>query len=613
MTKISRRSFLQTAIGASAGFAASGSFSATASPALSGRTRLSQFDYNQVQLLDGPMLEQFRANHAFFLGLSEDSLLQPFRQKAGVPAPGEEMGGWYSWSRDFDPPRNMTGYIPGHSFGQYMSGLARAYAVTGDAATQAKIGRLVRGYAATISPAFYTDYPLPAYTSDKTTCGLIDAHQFAHDLDALKVLEHATDAVLPRLPSTALTREEMAARPHENISWTWDESYTLPENFFLAYQRSADPRYLALAKRFLQDQDYFDPLADGRNILPGLHAYSHVNALNSAVQAYLVLGSEKHLRAAKNGFDFVRTTQSYATGGWGPNESFRVPGSGDLGKSLADTHASFETPCGAYGHFKIARYLLRISGDSRYGDSMERVLYNTILGALPIQPGGYSFYYSDYNNGGSKVFYPNQWPCCSGTFPQITADYGISSYLRNGRDVYVNLFVPSRLRWRQESANYSLEQQTQYPYTSEVSMRIRADRPATFAVNLRVPEWAGAGTRIAVNGKSALTGPQPGAFATLRREWKDGDGIEIEWDMPVRLEAVDPQHPTTVALVRGPLCLFAIDPPNDRLTRKQLLAAEPLSKGSTDWTVPTAGAPVTLRSFAAIGKERYRLYQEVES
>ena len=613
MTNISRRSFLQAAAGASAGFAVSPSVSAAASPVLSGRTRLSQFDYSEVQLLDGPMLEQFRANHAFFLGLSEDSLLQPFRQKAGLPAPGEEMGGWYSWSKDFDPPHNMTGYIPGHSFGQYMSGLARAYAVTGDAATQAKIGRLVRAYAATISPSFYADYPLPAYTSDKTTSGLIDAHQFAHDPDALKVLERAIDAVLPRLPSTALTREEMAARPHENIAWTWDESYTLPENFFLAYQRSGDPRYLELAKRFLQDQDYFDPLADGRNILPGLHAYSHVNALSSAVQAYLVLGSEKHLHAAKNGFDFVRTTQSYATGGWGPNESFRVPGSGDLGKSLTDTHASFETPCGAYGHFKIARYLLRITADSRYGDSMERVLYNTILGALPIQPGGHSFYYSDYNNAGTKVFYPNQWPCCSGTFPQITADYGISSYLRDGRDVYVNLYVPSHLHWRQESAKLSLEQQTHYPYTSEVSMRIGADRPSIFAINLRVPEWAGPATRIAVNGRGVLAGPRPGAFATLRREWKDGDRVEIEWDMPMRLEAVDLQHPDTVALVRGPLCLFAINPPNNRFTPKQLLDAAQVSSGSNDWTVQTAGAPVTLRPFAAIANERYRLYQEVES
>ena len=71
------------------------------------------------------------------------------------------------------------------------------------------------------------------------------------------------------------------------------------------------------------------------------------------------------------------------------------PDRGQLGDSLRHTHASFETPCGAYGHFKITRYLLCATKDSRYGDSMERVLYNTILGAWPIQADGTSFYYSD--------------------------------------------------------------------------------------------------------------------------------------------------------------------------------------------------------------------------
>jgi DUF1680 family protein len=612
MQRYSRRSFLKTsAAAAGAALAKRRLAGADLQPVIS--TKLQQFDYADVQLLDGPMLDQFRTNHAFFLGLSEDSLLQPFRQKAGLPAPGEEMGGWYSWSKDFDPGRNMSGYVPGHTLGQYVSGLARAYAITGDPATQAKVARLVQGIGASISPEFYQHYPLPAYTSDKLTCGLIDAHAFAGDPHALPVLQHATDVVLPFLPPKALTRPEMAARPHENEAWTWDESYTLPENFFLAWKRSGDSRYYDLAQRFLQDEDYFDPLADGHNVLPGLHAYSHVNALNSAAQAWLVLGSEKHLRAARNGFDFVRDTQSYATGGWGPNESFRVPDSGDLGASLTSTHASFETPCGAYGHFKIARYLMRVTGDSRYGDSMEQVLYNTILGALPILPDGESFYYSDYNNVASKFRHEDKWPCCSGTFPQITADYGISSYFRAPGAVFVNLYVPSRVSWRQIGARLALEQTTRYPYEREVTMRIHADRPETFAVNLRIPAWAGPATRISVNGRAVQTAPQAGTFAAIEREWKDGDRIELEFDLPTRLQAVDPQHPNNVALLAGPLCLFAVGAPDQTFTRQQLLNAKQTVAGSTNWTVQSSAGPITLRSFPAIRNEKYRLYLAVQS
>ena len=101
------------------------------------------------------------------------------------------------------------------------------------------------------------------------------------------MLEKSTDAVLPWLPPKALNRDEMAARPHPNVAYTWDESYTLPENFYIGYQRGAGDRYRLLARRFLQDDTYFGPLSEDRNVLPGQHAYSHVNALNSAMQSYI--------------------------------------------------------------------------------------------------------------------------------------------------------------------------------------------------------------------------------------------------------------------------------------------------------------------------------------
>jgi uncharacterized protein len=606
--KSSRRTFLKS--GSAAAVLHRYAFPQTVIEPNKGAVKLTQFDYSQVELLDGPMRQQFRANHAFFLALDEDSLLKPFRQGAGLPAPGEDMGGWYSWSDEFDPPNNMTGYVPGHTFGQYLSGLARAYAVTGDRTTQVKVNALVRGFGQAISPRFYDNYPLPAYTFDKSNCGLIDAHQFAHDPDALSALSSATDAVLPYLPPKALTRAEMAERPHKNISWTWDESYTLPENLFLAYKRSGDRRYLELAQRFLLDRDYFDPLANGQNVLPEKHAYSHVNALCSASQAYLVLGSEKHLRAARNGFGFV-LAQSFATGGWGPNEAFCQPGTGALGESLKTTHASFETPCGAYGHFKIARYLMCITGDSRYGDSMEKVLYNTILGAKPLQRDGFSFYYSDYNDDGSKVYYPEQWPCCSGTFPQITADYGISSYFQGTDGLYVNLFVPSRLKWTHGGSRIGLEQKTDYPYAGDIRIGIQAEHPQTFTLYLRVPDWAGGGTAVSVNGRSAGGQIQPGAFHALRREWKDGDVVEYTIERPLRVQAVDAQHPNTVALLFGPLALFAINAPKSRFTRSQLLQALQQARAGRDWRVPSAAAPVSFRAFPDIRDEQYRLYHEV--
>ncbi len=610
-----RRQFLKSAAISTAGLCAVRSFPAWARPAVAARIAppLSVFGYSKVQLLDGPFRLQFDQNHQTFLHLDEDGMLKPFRKRQGLPAPGPDLGGWYDDADDFDEKTNFHAFIAGHTFGQYVSGLARAYAVTGSKATQEKVHRLVRAFAETVEPTgkFYVDYRLPGYTFDKTCCGLIDAHEFASDPIALDVLKRATDAALPHLPEKALSRAEQETRPHKTIAYTWDETYTLPENIFLAYQRSGDKRYRELAERFIY-HEYYDALAENHNVLPGKHAYSHVNTLSSAMQAYLVLGDEKYLRAASNGLRMVQE-QSYATGGWGPDEAFVIPGKGLLAESLSKTRSSFETPCGAYGQFKITRYLLRVTRDSRYGDSMEQVLYNTIAGAKPILADGTSFYYADYNSDGAKkVYYKDKWPCCSGTFPQLTADYGISSYYPAKEGIYVNLFLPSRVSWMQGGAQCTLTQQTTYPTANTTQLQLDMARPEKFSMYLRIPAWTDAKTRISINGKRANGEPVPGKFFELSRTWNSGDRVEFEIGMPLRLQAVDAQNPQIVALLRGPLALFGVGNLPANFSRPKLLAAAAASQTSEDWLMQGDAGNITFRPFAAIGNEPYRLYHKVE-
>jgi len=609
-----RRQFLKSAAISTTGLIGVRSFRGWARPSVTASITppLSGFGYSQVQLLEGPFRRQFDQNHKLFLNLDEDGLLKPFRKRQGLPAPGHDLGGWYDDADDFNEKDNFHAFIAGHSFGQYVSGLARAYAVTGSKATQEKVHRLVRAFAETVEPTgrFYVDYRLPGYTFDKTCCGLIDAYEFAADPIALDVLKRATDAVLPHLPEKALSRNEQEARPHKTIAYTWDETYTLPENFFLAYQRSGDKRYRDLGERFIY-QEYYDALAENHNALPGKHAYSHVNTLSSAMQAYLVLGDEKYLRAAANGLRMVQE-QSYATGGWGPDEAFVEPGKGLLAESLGKTRSSFETPCGAYGQFKITRYLLRVTRDSHYGDNMEQVLYNTVAGTKPILADGTSFYYSDYNSAGAKkVYYKDKWPCCSGTFPQLTADYGISSYYPAKEGIYVNLFLPSRVSWVQGGTHCTLTQQTRYPTTNAIQLQLDMARPEMFAIHLRVPAWADTKTRIAVNGKRAEGDPVAGKFFELSRTWKNGDRVDFEIGMPLRLQAVDPENPQIVALLRGPLALFGVGNLPSNFSRAQLLAASTASQSSEDWLVQGDAGKITFRPFAAIGEEPYRLYHKV--
>jgi len=616
---LSRRTFLQTATVTTAAAYASRVLPVWAAAdrgTVATNTLLTTFAYSEVELFDSPMKRQFEENHARFLNLDDDRLLKVFRQVAGLPAPGEDMGGWYDLTGFSLEHNDFHGFIAGHSFGQYLSGLARAYAVTGSEPTRAKVNRLVKGYAETLDPKakFFVNYRLPAYTYDKLSCGLIDAHEFAHDPMAMQVHEKLTHAITAYLPEKALSRQEQRSRPHRDTPYTWDETYTLPENLFLAYQRSGHPFYRDLAKKYLEDDTYFNPLSRGNNVLPFEHAYSHVNAFSSAMQAYITLGSEKHLRAAQNGFDMLVKTQSFATGGWGPNEGFGEPGTGQLGDSLGLTHASFETPCGAYGHFKITRYLLRVTKNPQYGDSMERVLYNTILGAWPIQADGTSFYYSDYAATGKKVWYGQKWPCCSGTFPQLAADYHISTYLRSADGVYVNLFSPSRVQWNDGGARFGLTQKTRYPFDNKIQIEVSGSQSKDYTLYVRIPSWATPDPVLSVNGARVSDAAQPGTFAAIRRTWKDGDRVELELPMPLRLETIDANHPKLVALMQGPLVLFAIADSQPSFDRDALLEAKPANNASGDWFADSAdGSRVTMRRFMNIDKESYSTYVLLKS
>ncbi len=608
-----RRTFLQTTLQLGA-LAAARPRSPLFALSQESRFLLSEFDYADVELAPGRAQEQFDNTQSVLMALNEDSLLKPWRLRAGLPAPGPQMGGWYD-----ELPLDKTesgghGFAPGHCTGQWISALARGYAVTHDPAVRARVQRLSDLYGAAISGRFYTKFRFPAYNFDKMVIGMIDARQFAGIPNALQLLDRTTDAAEPHLPPEALDRGEAQIRWRtsvgENIADNYDEPYTLAENLYLAWERGAGERYLRMAPRYLLDRTYFDPLSEGRNILGGHHAYSYCNALSSAMQAWLAQGSQKHLRAASNAWDMIDKTQSFATGGWGPDETFAAPDTDALYKSLTGTHKGFETPCGSYAHFKLTRYLLRVTGDGRYGDSMERVFYNTVLGAKQLEPDGRAFYYSDYNLSARRVYFPDPWPCCAGTLPQVAADYRIMTYFHDADGVVVNLYHPSSLRWTTpDGAQCQLTQTGDYPIGSNVNLRLRLSRPDTFTLRLRIPAWSVGGSAeplVLVNGNRAFATVAKG-FGAIRRQWKDGDEVRLSIPLPVRLLPIDEAHPHLVAVVRGPLVLFAETPVSPNITSGQLLDITQ-DENQAIWHAKTETGAVRLLPFTELEDRPYTTY-----
>ena len=236
-------------------------------------------------------------------------------------------------------------------------------------------------------------------------------------------------------------------------------------------------------------------------------------------------------------------------------------------------------------------------------------MYNTILGAKPLRADGRTFYYSDYNFKGRKVYSAHRWPCCSGTMPQVAADYRINTYFRDPQQgIYVNLYIPSTVRLTQNGANVTLTQKSMYPFESVVRFDVQMSKAVEFPINFRIPGWA-KGASISVNGRQAQAPTSPGSFATIHRRWHSGDRVELDLPATLRLEPIDSAHLQAVALLFGPLVLFAITDAQPALTRAALLAAK--RTGQQTWEIQTGSGPIKLVPFTAIAEEQYSTYMSV--
>jgi uncharacterized protein len=591
MREFTRREFLAGA----AAVAAAGSAHASST---AGAETLAEFPYGAVELTGGPLKQQYDRIHSAYLALDNDRLLKVYRERAGLAAPGEPMGGWYG--RD--------GFVPGHSLGQYISGLARIGAATSDSACAAKVAALVRGFAETLGPKDQSfagpnaENVWPCYILDKHLAGLIDAYNLSQVAEARDLLPRVFRGALPYIPERGHDRVGKKDPPY-------DETYVMPESLFLAHELTGDRAFYDRAVAYLLDRDFFDPLAAGEDVLPGRHAYSHVIALSSAAKGRLVLGDEKYLRAMINAWDLLRTSQQYATGGWGPNETFIEPHKGQLFDSLRTTVDHFETPCGSYAAIKLARYLLRATGDARYGDGMERVLFNGTLAVKEPDADGDYPYYSTYGAQARKVYYPKKWPCCSGTLVEGVADYVKNIYFRSSDGVAVALYVPSRVNWIERGVPITLTQETGFPLDEKVHLRVSCAAPVSFALQMRIPSWVASKPAVTINGAPAAMDVRRG-FATVQRRWKNGDTVALDLPQGFRTEQIDDAHPGTAALLRGPLVYVEPSPSTERkLPRAETLRAQ--SEKSGAYTATAGGAARTFVPFYSIHDESYTMYGEL--
>ncbi|HEX9190269.1 MAG TPA: beta-L-arabinofuranosidase domain-containing protein, partial [Vicinamibacteria bacterium] len=379
----------------------------------------------------------------------------------------------------------------------------------------------------------------PYYTLHKILAGLLDLHRATGDRASLEAATGMADWVAAR--ARRLTDAKWQAMLETEFGGMQDALTEL-------HLTTGDPEHLRLARLF-DHRAVFDPLARGEDALDGLHANTQIPKAIGAAADCEATGERRYCAVAETFWQRVARDRSYAIGGHSEDEHFSPVAhlSRHLGESTAET-------CNTYNMLRLSGRLFRRDGDPARIDFYERGLFNHILASNDPATGGVTYYVS-MKPGAWRTYSTAEdsfW-CCVGTGMENPARFGEAIYARQGDALLVNLFLASELTWREK--DLVLRQDTRFPEEEGTRLLLRLAKPARFPLRVRHPAWAESLT-LRVNGDPPAALSRPGTFATIEREWRDGDVVEARLPMRLRFEAM-PDDPGIGALLYGPVVLAA--------------------------------------------------------
>ena len=514
-----------------------------------------------VRLLPSPYLTALSVNLDYLHRLDPDRLLHNFRHQAGLPPKGAVYPGWESDT------------IGGHTLGHYLSAISLMYAQTGDAECKRRVvyivdelslcqsqntdgfvagftrrqgdaiepGRLVfdevrrgdiRARAFDLNGCW-----VPLYSWHKLMAGLLDAQRHCGNEAAVQVAERLgayIGAVFDSLNDEQI--QKMLSCEHGGLN----------ESFAELYSRTGKRRWLALSET-IYHRKILEPLSRGEDCLASIHANTQIPKLIGLARLHELTGEARHLQAASFFWETVTRNYSYVIGGNADREYFEGP------RSIS-RHITEQTceSCNSYNMLKLTRYLYAQQPRAAYFDYYERTHLNHILAQHHPQTGMFA-YMVPLMSGCHREFstpFGDFW-CCVGTGMESHAKHGDSIYWTRGRDIFVNLYIPSILTLPPPLMGLRLE--TAYPFADEVALTVtRAQNRSVSALSLRIPAWC-ENPSVSVNGNDLAPVVADG-YLQLRRSWKTGDVIRLLLPRTLRIEPT-PDDPQTVAMLFGPLVL----------------------------------------------------------
>jgi DUF1680 family protein len=528
------------------------------------------FNLKDVKLLNSPFSHAMSMDSAYLLLIKPDRLLYRFYKHAGLPVKDSIYGGW-----------EKDG-ISGHTLGHYLSACAMMYASTGNKQFKDKVDYIVKelrtcqlarktGYIGAVpnedtifaqvkrgeirSAGFDLNGGwVPWYTLHKVLAGLLDAYLYCDNKTALTVAMAAADWTGTIV--NGLTEEQ-------RLKMLNCEHGGMNEALANIYAITGDEKYLALSRKF-HDEFVLGKLAQRIDPMPGKHSNTNVPKAIGCARRYEVTGDEKDKTISTFFWETMVNHHTYVIGG---NSNYEYCGKQDsLSERLSD--ATCET-CNTYNMLKLTRHLFAVNPSGHLMDYYERALYNHIL-ASQNPENGMTTYFVPLRMGTKKQFSDsfNTFTCCVGSGIENHSKYAEQIYSHDNERLFVNLFIPSIVNWREKGI--IIRQETNFPESDHTTLIYEGEGTKTFLLMIRKPSWIKGDLdvvmikekrsvrdpsrkydiqRLPENGKNNLEGYIP-LLVTMSKD----HAIDIGFKMNLYTESM-PDNPNRIAFKYGPIVL----------------------------------------------------------
>jgi len=459
--------------------------------------------------------------------------------------------------RPFQEKRRPDGYV---GLGKTIEAAVRFAAYTKSGETLALKKRLVEETVKTQEPDGY----IGIMAKDARMWRMWDIHEMGYIIKGL-VTDHRYFAEKRSLDAAVRLADYIIRRwPSMPSDWSNQTHYCtdpvvmgLDRAMVALYRETGERRFLTFCVKERSLLTWDLGIVIGRRELMEGDASAYFSKCLAQLDWYRLEPQPGLLRQSRRLIRFLKDGDGMCiTGGVGQWEVFTDD---------QDARGGLGETCATVYQLRVFDGLLQIEGKPVYGDLLERTIYNTLFAAQ--SPDGRKLrYYAPLE--GEREYFSSDTYCCPCNYRRAISELPAMVYYQSKTGVAVNLYTPSQADVELGgNVPLRIRQETDYPSSGKVVIRLDPSKPLRFPLQLRIPHWCGKAA-VNVNGKPWEGGAVPGEFLTVEREWAAGDRVTLDLPMAWRLVLGRKRQSGRAAVMRGPV-VFCLDPAQDESLRNR--------------------------------------------